>query len=135
MHVDNMSLSHGACVAYRMEIRKYYSCFQESPTIKHNYRPISQFCVLSNSIKVLERCVFNLNTAYPSSTIFNTAFMRGSGENCVTLVKLSKRRYCQHGCHLKIGITNTDGILHHSARARKQRRGLGSRNAKRRKLC
>jgi hypothetical protein len=35
---------------------------------------------------------------------------------------LSKRRFCQYGRHSKIGITNFDGILYHSARLlRKQK--------------
>ena len=37
------------------------------------------------------------------------------------IASLSKRHFCQHGRHLKTGITNFSGILHHSARARKQK--------------
>ena len=38
------------------------------------------------------------------------------------LVSLSKRRFCQYGRHSKIGISNFDGILYHSARLlRKQK--------------
>jgi hypothetical protein len=37
------------------------------------------------------------------------------------LMSLNKRRFCQNGRHQKIGITNSGGILHHSARVRKQK--------------
>jgi hypothetical protein len=37
------------------------------------------------------------------------------------VVSLSKQRFCQHGCHPKIGISNIGGILHHSAHVRKQK--------------
>jgi hypothetical protein len=35
-------------------------------------------------------------------------------------VSLCKRHFCQYGHHPKIGMTNFRGILHHSARVRKQ---------------
>jgi hypothetical protein len=38
-----------------------------------------------------------------------------------SLVSLSKRRFCQNGRRPKISITNFGGILHHSARIRKQK--------------
>jgi hypothetical protein len=33
---------------------------------------------------------------------------------------ISKRRFCQHGCHPKIAVTNFGRILHHITRVRKQ---------------
>ena len=41
-------------------------------------------------------------------------------EIIVSLI-LSKQRFCQHGRHPKISITNIGGILHHSAHVRKQK--------------
>jgi hypothetical protein len=38
-----------------------------------------------------------------------------------TLVHELKQRFCQHERHPKIGRTNFGGILHHGARARKQK--------------
>ena len=40
---------------------------------------------------------------------------------CGPSSKLTERRFSQHGRHVKIGVTNFDGILHHrhSARVRK----------------
>jgi hypothetical protein len=37
------------------------------------------------------------------------------------LILMSLRRFCQNGRHLKSGITNFSGILHHIARVRKQK--------------
>ena len=34
---------------------------------------------------------------------------------------ISKQRFCQHGRHPKISITNIGGILHHGAYVRKQK--------------
>jgi hypothetical protein len=39
----------------------------------------------------------------------------------LALASLSNGRFCQHGRHLKIGITNFGSVLHHSARARNQK--------------
>jgi hypothetical protein len=57
----------------------------------------------------------------PSTPI--TMLCYGNVQYCIikTIVSLSKGHFCQHGRHQKIGITNFGGILHHSARARKQK--------------